>query len=339
MSRDLHLLRSWGQVTAPEPSHVRGVMDRLRDRGCLGSRADDALHVLHAPGTSDLARTREALVRRLASARRTGRGVSVPRRQAVVLAAALAAAVLTFVLLPRPDRILSERLVSPVAWQERAPTADVALRFQGRGSLSGTAHAPEIAWEAGRLEVSVVPGREIQLVVETREAQVRVTGTAFSVERSALGSVVAVDRGAVQVACRGTTPIPVGSGGRQLCPPVSAAGWMARANLLRDPGEVLASAEAGLAYRDAPGAVMDELGAIRILALTELSRDAEALDAAEAYLGRDHPTREDEIRRLAIRLARRVGGCARARLHIEALAADDADAAALLAACAGGGPP
>jgi hypothetical protein len=261
----------------------------------------------------------------------------------VAVGVAVAAAFAVVVLLPRPDAVLSERLVSPASWQERAPTTDVVLRFQGTGSLEGTAHAPTIEWEAGRLEVAVVPDREIRLVVETREARIAVTGTAFSVERSGLGSEVSVHEGTVQVTCRDAAPLAVEAGRSQACPPVSAAGWMARANLLEvraaSPAEVLSSAEAGLRLGDAPDAVIDELGAIRVRALAGLGRHAEALEAAEAYLGRGHPTREDEVRRLAIRAARQVGGCARARPHIEAMATDDAEAAALLAACTRGGPP
>lgn len=342
MSRDLRLLQDWGRATQPTPAHVREVADRLQDRGCFGSPAEASLHGLPAPTPHDLTRTRGGLARRLADLplART-RPLRAGRRVAAIAAVA---AVVAVIVLPRPDRVLSERLESPADWQERAPTSEVALRFQGSGSLSGTAHSPEITWETGRLEVSVLPEHDVHLVVETREARVIVTGTAFVVERSvAQGSVVSVSQGTVEVVCRDEGLTSVGAGSRKDCPPVSAYGWLARALLLQDrhaaAGEVLASAETGLKRPDARGAVAEELGAIRILALADLGRDTEALAAAEAYLGRGHTTREDEVRRTAVRLARVVGGCARARPHLEVLAATDPEAASLLAACTRGDLP
>ena len=331
MSRDLVLLGDWGRATEPTPARVRDVLDRLRARGCLASPAEEALHALPAPTPQALARAGHAFAHRLAPR-------PAARRLAVVAAVAAAAAGVLAValLLPRADRVLSERLESPGTWRERSPTTDVALRFQGSGSLAGTAHAPEITWDNGRLEVDVAPEREIRLVVLTREARVAVTGTSFLVDRSALGSDVSVDTGTVQVTCGAGAPRPLAAGHRYTCPPVSASGWLGRANALLDRGDApgtLASAEAGLALGDALPAVAEELAAIRILALVVLDRRAEALEAAEAYLALGHPMREVEIRRTAARLALAAGGCARALPHLDALAAGDPEAAALLATC------
>ena len=330
MTTEKQLFRVFRDATRPVDAQVQQVKRRLRQEGWLADDADKPLRDLQPP-LGSLARLRLRLWREPFHRPR-------PAWTAFALAAALVAAVWAW---PRVHG-LAERLESTETWAWMAPTPQVALGFQGVGNLSGTNREPTITWESGTLEVEVTPNRGIHLVVETREGRVRVTGTAFAVVRNPLGTEVRVTRGSVDVACHAGTSAHLQADDHLTCPPVSSAGWLARARRQQDenadPEEILASTAAGMALASPTDAVGDELGAVHIRILAQLGQNDEALREAEAYLSRPRATRAREVRSLAAHLALVAGGCARAHLHLQVLAVEDPDAAATLAACEGTHP-
>ena len=98
----------------------------------------------------------------------------------------------------------------------------VSLTAQGTGVLSGTEQAPRLAWSAGSVEVSVEPGAGLDVQVSTDEAQVRVVGTVFTVDRGPLGTTVGVRRGEVAVDCVNGPQASITAGQTTTCWPTSA---------------------------------------------------------------------------------------------------------------------
>lgn len=229
-------------------------------------------------------------------------------------------------LLPNASPPLAATLDAPTEWQGFSPTTEVALDFQGKGTLAGTAGAPRLAWDSGTLKVEVEPDRGIDLQVVTREAEVRVVGTGFSVTRDALGTAVAVAHGHVAVICADGGKSLLGTGESTTCAPTQPAALLGRARALAEQGagpeDVLRAADQGLAA-GATGAVASELVLVRVEALTRLGRAVEALAAAEAGLASD-PARPLELRHLAVRNALASAGCVAALPHLEALVASGA---------------
>lgn len=312
MTREKRLYQEFEAATRPTDAQAARVMERLRDR-----------------------QRRQEL-----GLTQAGRA---PLGRRWLLATALAVAVLGAFLAWPQVRWLTARLDSTDHFTDLAPTSEVSLSFQGQGELSGTDRDPVVTWERGTLVVEVEPGRHIPLVVETREGRVRVTGTGFTVDRDAMGTHVVVRHGSVDVECHSAGRSALGPGQDVLCPPVSAAGWLARSRLQQDQGQgpqvVLESSEAGLALCSPTDLARYELGAIRVRALADLGRRDEALAAAERYLEDPQATRADEVRRLAARLAlqEEASPCQRAQDHLRALAPTDPEAAAILETCQRGG--
>jgi hypothetical protein len=202
-----------------------------------------------------------------------------------------------------------------VARAELSPSPEVALAYQGAGSLDGTRQAPRIHWQSGTVHVDVEPEQGIDLVVDTPEAQVRVVGTAFAVTRDALGTQVEVDHGRVLVACVDGDETTLGAGEQLTCLPTTAQRMMVRINELRAQGAspelLLDSSEHALARY--AGTVLDsEFQVARIEALHRLERLPEAYQQAQAYLGAGHPAR----------LAFDQGGCAEALPWFQQLASE-----------------
>lgn len=201
-----------------------------------------------------------------------------------------------------------------------SPSPGVALSWQGAGSVGGTEANPEIRWTQGKVGVEVEPGRGIGLTVVTREAEVRVIGTVFDVERDALGTRVDVRRGTVGVDCAAGDDHVLHAGDTVTCAPTTAPGLLGRANALKaagaPPAEVLTAVDAGLPTATGPFAA--ELLALRTEMLAEVGRDADAVDAADRYLAAGGPRRIDVLR-IAAGSALAVGGCARALPYLHQL--------------------
>jgi len=321
--RDDHPLARFAAATRANAKAVARVRRRIdATHGDADTASLLAALPRHAPGAT--ARVRARLARRERRNRLPAWGLG-----------ALALAALVFlgvrVLTPPPPPPLSATLAAPTAWQALAPTDEVRLDFQGQGVLAGTARAPRLDWEQGTLKVEVEPERGIDLAVHTREAEVRVVGTGFSVTRDALGTGVVVTHGHVAVLCADGEKALLGAGEARVCPPTHAAGLLGRANALAAQGDTAAALEAaraGLAT-DASGAVRSELELTTVDALTRLGRADEALAAAEASLA-GSPARPSELRHLAVRNAITTTGCPAALPHLRVLVGEDATAPELV---------
>ncbi|MFH1463349.1 MAG: hypothetical protein ABIO70_03080 [Pseudomonadota bacterium] len=103
---------------------------------------------------------------------------------------------------------------------------------------------------------------------------------------------------------------------------------LTRARTLLDQGAapelVLATADAALERYPDQGALRGELELVRLQALGDLGRDADALAQARAYLSEGSGLRRAEVLQLAARLAWSQGGCDAALPHLVELAGLDA---------------
>lgn len=199
--------------------------------------------------------------------------------------ALVAATLLLMVLRPAPDA--PPTLLGAATPSDIVLSQDVSLDFEGQGQIDGTERAPRIAWSHGHLRASVTPHQGIDLRVTTQEAEVRVVGTVFTVDRDALGTRVAVERGKVEVRCVDGRRSFVRPGEIVWCEPGTAAGYLARARALQRDGSslaaILAAVEAGSALQGS-SAVRVELRWVRAEALGQHGRRAAALRAAAAAL-------------------------------------------------------
>ena len=224
------------------------------------------------------------------------------RRWPVPAAAALAAAALAAVWLFTPTSPPAEPPPAPrvaVAWDgtpaPQAPVEGITVEPAGRGSLVAEGGRVDVTWESGRLTLDVDPARELEVEVVTREAVVRVLGTAFAVERDALGTRVTVERGRVAVACaEGEHELE--AGGDLTCLPTTPSGLLGRALALDgDPEALLATVDLGLARVEAGSAVHGELLALRAEALASQGRTDDARAAAKTYLDAGHTARREDL--------------------------------------------
>ena len=213
-----------------------------------------------------------------------------------------------------PDRSLG----SLAEWSEAEIGPGVSARFMGEGQVRGEV-SPAITWRTGTLELAVDPQAGQSVRVQTLEAEVRVVGTLFTVERSALGTRVSVSHGVVEVTCSGGGPGRVTSGGTRTCLPITGAGMLGRARVLEErgaaSGEVLAAVEAGLALAEGP--VAGELRAFRIQHLIRTGAHGRARAAIDEYLALGTVLRRSQMLRAGARLAG--GDCAAVRGYLERL--------------------
>lgn len=269
-------------------------------------------------------------------------GVLVPIVGGMAAAALVGAGVAAWVATrpePTVDAPLAAELASPDRFAVYAPGNGVAVSYSGTGAIGGSQAAPHFSWDLGTLHVEVPPGRGLDVRVETREAEVHVVGTGFSVQRDALGTRVDVRHGVVEVRCAGeaaASRVEAGSG--RTCAPTSAAGLLARARRL---GEVGASdAEIGATLDQALAAGPDPAVAAELLAMRAERRAAAgdragALRDARAALDAGSGRRA-ELLQLGAAQALRSTGCAGAAPWLDELAVVGTDPATLAwkAACA-----
>lgn len=244
------------------------------------------------------------------------------RSMFVGFAAAMIVGVVGWVLVASRPTPLAMNLSTGGAWESHSLTAAVELRFAGAGAVGGTTEAPHIAWERGTLNVEVTPGEGVRLSVTTREAEVRVVGTGFSVVRDPLGTRVAVTHGTVAVSCVDGSEATLDQDESMMCVPTSAAALLGRARALATAGappeEVVATLDRALPVAD--GVLADEVKVQRILALAAAGRSEAARSAADAYLDTDATLRRRDVGRVRVDLAIAAGGCGGVLLDVEALA-------------------
>lgn len=189
---------------------------------------------------------------------------------------------------------------------ESHPTERVTLATNGVGQLSGTPQAPVIDLSSGSVKVQVEPNQGIDLRVRTPDGEVQVIGTIFSVDRSALGTAVSVERGKVAVRCTdGTQHAGLLPGESALCLPTTPEGLLGRAVALRESGannaEVSTAIDAGLS--GATGSTRAELLALRMDQALQAGEHAAALEDAKAYLDSGESGRREHALRVAARLS------------------------------------
>lgn len=301
------LLQRAREASEPSPDAVARVKARLADAVDAAAEADvpdpspaeRLLRGVGAPTPEALGRVQGRLQRELR--RRLW-------RRRVVIGAAVLAMAAGLLLVPRggpapapvpaTDRPITLALTEPATGNAR-PTDDVGLTWTGAGELTGTERAPHIRWDHGRLEVEVRPQAGVGLVVDTRDARVSVVGTGFSVDRTVLGTVVAVDHGVVAVDCASGESRRVTAGEQVLCLPHDVGGLLGRARALHDahasPADELHTVDRALALA-VPAAIRGELLARRIRLLLDLGRTADASVTAHRYLDEGHLPRKTEIR-------------------------------------------
>ncbi len=267
-----------------------------------------------APGAAT--RVARRLARSIASERPQARSTRYAYVGGGLLGAALAAAVLFALPAPVATPPTGEgSLQSEERWAARAFDG-VALSYRGVGDVDGTNKAPRIDWQRGTLNVEVTPGRGLDVRISTREAEVRVVGTGFTVDRTALGTRVDVRHGLVETRCGDSAIKMLGEGDSIVCPPRSAAGLLGRAQALREGGaaadDVLASITNGVALSTPDDPFTDELLALQVRVLADAGRSAEALAVAERLIVSGGGARRGEVLSIAGELAAAAGGCATA---------------------------
>jgi hypothetical protein len=189
----------------------------------------------------------------------------------------------------------------------------VDLTYRGAGAVAGTDRSPRIDWQRGTLNVEVTPGLGLDVRVQTREAQIRVVGTGFTVTRDALGTRVDVRHGVVETACGDEPAVRLVQGESASCAPTSAAGLLGRAQALQtagaEPAAIADAVDRGLRLCTFADPVGAELGALQLQLLAEAGRTAEALETAHRLLEAGGGARTAEIVALAAALAAEAGGC------------------------------
>lgn len=332
MSLVKQLLQLYARRTEPPP----GAEERVR---ALVQRDTEISRTLlrSLPEPDAWAETR--VRSRVQAAFATPRPALRPALTRAGLGAAVALAItLGWLSWPRPAPPIAVAIDTVSADYRLGP--DVALHAEGRGHAGGTERAPLVEWEEGLLSVEVTPGAGIDLVVRTPEATVRVIGTGFTVERSALGTSVSVRHGEVQVDCVVGSQHRLGAEASVECAPTRPAGLLARARAQAARGDapqvVLATLDSA-SQPGTPAAILGEILALRIEVLRGSGAKEEALQAAMEYLERGYAPRRAEVRHIAAALLLERGGC-RAALPLlrEAVAeADEPEDRAALSACTG----
>lgn len=239
---------------------------------------------------------------------------------------ALAAALLIGVRLlsaPSEPQPLAMQLDGPAA--KATLSEHVRVDYSGEAQVSGTTQAPIIQLSSGRVEVDVDHGKGIDLRVRTAEAEVKVLGTIFSVERGPLGSTVDVKRGKVGVSCADGSKQVLEVGQSHTCAPTDPAGLLGRARALQAQGAsgdaVLAATDAGLAQANGDPGTRGELLYVRLEALTAAQNFPLALEAAKAYLDSGETARRADTLEAAARLALLQESCAASQGYLNELEA------------------
>ncbi len=205
------------------------------------------------------------------------------------------------------------------------PVEGVRLTLSGTGQLGGTTAHPELDWSRGQVHVSVEPGSLDGLTVRTGEGEVRITGTVFSVDRTALGTRVSVERGSVAVACEMGDQHALQAGDEQVCLPTSAGGMLGRAQALEQAGaaagDVLAALDAGLAMSAGP-AVVTELQFRRAVVLRQQGDLSGAWQQVSTALANGGGVRRDALRRFAAEVALTIRDCSGAEPYLDTVVED-----------------
>jgi ferric-dicitrate binding protein FerR (iron transport regulator) len=223
-----------------------------------------------------------------------------------------------------PPEQVAVPLAPTGAWRDVRP--GLAVSGEGQGHLA----ARRIAWDRGRLVVSLEPGSG-PLEVVTDLARVEVTGTVFSVDRGPFGTLVEVSRGSVSVTCTTGRQSPVQAGQAAACT-ADAPSALALASALdassHPPQAVLAAVAAGLADPQRPAPVEQSLRGLEVATWLRAQDLGQAARAAE-LLDPSLPAARQALQKLASASE----DCEPVRVALRLLAPDDPAAALRLARC------
>ncbi|MBX2798383.1 MAG: FecR family protein [Myxococcales bacterium] len=179
------------------------------------------------------------------------------------------------------------------------PIEHVALDIEGTGTVAGTPQAPVIQWSSGRIEIAVEPERDVSLAVVTDEADVRVVGTRFDVERLHHATSVQVFAGRVQVTCAGEDTRELGPTEHVRCLPADLPGLLLRTVALTqasaDPAQRLQTLDRAESMADVDGPTAAELLAHRVRATADAGDSDQAMQLARRYLDSGATTRRREL--------------------------------------------
>ena len=238
-----------------------------------------------------------------------------PRVLAVSLAAtaaiAAAASWVEFTAAPREVALGDDGLI--------ALGTGVQAHANGRGHAVVQDDHVLVRWEEGTLELAVDPAAHLAVQVHTRDAEITVTGTVFTVTQDAFGAHTQVERGSVSVVCDALgTPETIQAPGATLCLENAGAGI---GRLLWLEGQE-ASAEHRLSIIDRAlqfpaslALVRRTLHARRVDVLVELGRTAQAVRATQAL---ESEARKERLAQGAAD-ALETDGCERAQPWLQAL--------------------
>lgn len=203
------------------------------------------------------------------------------------------------------------------------PEVNIAFSDDGLGQLGGTSKSPVINWDHGRIELEVEPQKGINLIVRTQEANVKVVGTVFSVNRDMDGTEVEVEKGAVAVECKAGQSHLLHAGESCKCELVTAPGQLFRATKLRaqgaKPEQILSAIEVGLSSTVEGDLVWSNLQVLRMVTLNDMSRTETALELAQDYLDLGYELRREEVLRFIIRENLNSNGCSEALPYMQDL--------------------
>lgn len=321
------LARRVANDTAARPAAVARVRARLD--ASLQSAAPLLRDAFPAPSPLAAQRVREGLVRR-----RAARALRRPEWVLGALGAAMAAALLLVVVRPETARDVAlsngDVTLSPV----------VSVATAGAGQARGAGPDWQVDWQSGRIDVSVVPDAGARVSVVTREARVEVVGTAFSVDRDALGTSVDVAHGRVVVTCFADGRVyTLGGNEAAVCTPTTASGLLARASALAERGDAAGVQEALDAADALPQdpAVRAEVGFLRMSTLVSGGQLDQAAAIADDLLALPAHARTGEVLSIALHLALLREDCAQVKEYLADLGPGNDDLRSRADQCAGGG--
>ncbi len=305
MSRYAWMFHRYRQEKIPTPAREQRLLESLASLFPDGTGSRLLLRHLPVPG-----RAAESRVIAQAIAVPAKLGKPPPRNLLQswkpMMLAISAAALLLAVLLARFPAGDPASVVTHLGAEESGSLMldHVSLQFEnGIGELSGTAEAPSIYWTQGRLRVDVDPHQGVELSIHTREADITVLGTRFTVERSSLETRVDVERGKVQVNCAGGSSWALSRGQSIACLPTSVSRLLYRADILREknapPQVILVTIDLGLEKASEGDLAWCNLQLLKMLTLADLGRRAEAQELALDYLRQGFQRRRLEVLRFA----------------------------------------
>ena len=244
---------------------------------------------------------------------RFSRSQTRPRWELPALTALAAACALGLILLASPW-LPSSWLEDEVSWELNSgrPTeldvgSLVALVHNGTGWVEGSTRNMAIGWQAGVIDIAVVPGEDVIVNIETPEAQIRVVGTELRVSRMDVSTRISVSKGRVEVRCLrhdgGQGPVvQVAAEVAHTCATTDADVALRQAVRLRGesatPERILEVIAHGLTLAT-EGPVHYELLAASVGPLLDLGRHQDALTAIETYLAAGDLPRSERFRDLA----------------------------------------